>query len=453
MDVGRVGSLFIRGPEPVLQGRDMVLTLTLKRPIDARALFASYETLVQRNLSLRSILVADRDSFAWAALSARGLKARLARERTATQRSRTLDSIHTDNSAHDLLPLRYAQLDARTLAVFVDHALANGYGALAWIDAWLRIYAGEDLAPMTDTPAPRAGWPVRTWRAVARLFWTLAYVITFVVRAGRRAAIETVDLTRGKTPEVHTLGYAARTFRFSQEETTRVVASSKASGATVTEAMCVAVATALFAAQPDKRRVLLSLPVDLGAHVDGFSRYAPGNYTGSLIVQLFRDRPLDAQVRAALLAMRRGVPFGLASLVAAFAKTERALFDRFASQARMPIAARAPFENFSCAVSSLGVLHHAAVARHVETISAHGMTQTVFFCAMTLGGRLSFELAVANDLFDASETFRLGDAIRDALLQPDAATEPTPLPLAARSRGLRAIPALQAEESSVGGRT
>jgi hypothetical protein len=390
IDPGRVGTLFIRGPERVLRARDMVLTLGFKAPIDTARLAASHDALVARFEALRVSLVRDGDRFRW--------------------------SSRREGDEAPLTTLTYEQRGERTLVVRFDHAVANGGGALFFIDAWLRLYAGETIPDAMLAPAPSKSWLVRFTRAIARLFFTLAYVVTFVLRAGRRAGSETVDLSRGRAVDEHTRGYATRTWRFSRDETARIVDEARRDGRSVTESLGAAAARALFAAQPDKRRVLLSFPTDLGADIDGFSRTEPGNYTGSLIVQVFRDRRIETQIARAWSAARRRVPYGVARLVATFAKSERALEERFLAQAKTSLAARAPFENFSCAVSSIGKITHDAILRHIETISAHGMTQTIFIGAMTLHGRLSLEMCVANDLVDATEAFRVGDAMHATLL-------------------------------------
>jgi hypothetical protein len=102
--------------------------------------------------------------------------------------------------------------------------------------------------------------------------------------------------------------YAEWTYLLTSEETERVLKQSAEADLTVTENLCRAMATALLEAQPEKSRVCISVPTDLGTQA-ALSPDMAGNYTGALIVQLFRDQPLDSQIRRAFRWGRCGVHY------------------------------------------------------------------------------------------------------------------------------------------------
>ena len=70
--------------------------------------------------------------------------------------------------------------------------------------------------------------------------------------------------------------------------------------------MCLTVAEAMLSAQPEKSRVCIAVPTDLARYSPGLPRTVPGNYTGSLIVQLRRGAPLQSQITRQFGWFRRG---------------------------------------------------------------------------------------------------------------------------------------------------
>jgi len=53
------------------------------------------------------------------------------------------------------------------------------------------------------------------------------------------------------------------------------------------------VAEVLFDLYPDKNRILMSIPTDLREVLPWIPPNLPGNFTGSLVVQLFRESDLQ----------------------------------------------------------------------------------------------------------------------------------------------------------------
>jgi hypothetical protein len=429
MDVGRVASLFIQGAESFLAGNDMVYTLGMLEPVDTDRLARAYESLVRANAILRQKWVAKGDGFDWLPFTDEELESRLALERRALTQQFSLEELYSAyHPTNTRLPLRVARVSERTLVMFVNHTWSNGYGGMYWLEHLLAAYAGEPLEH-DDARAIRGPFR-RILAALSGYFWALIYSIGFALKASKRAGERTVDLTHGARPVPHRAGYSVRTYRLSTEETSRFVSTAKARGESVTEALCVTLANAFLASAPPERdRVCISMPVDIGPLVPGWSRStAPGNYTGSLVVQLFRGRPLMAQARAAFRWFARSIPYWLTALIASTAKSQRALRSRFENNAGKAIPERAPFENFTFALSSVGVLRGRFLDRYVETISGHTKTQTVFVSAVTFRDRLAIEFSVPNGLFDVQEVCCCFDRAIASLKSLDLSTRPLPSP-------------------------
>jgi hypothetical protein len=256
------------------------------------------------------------------------------------------------------------------------------------------------------------------------VFHAGAYLASFAWRAGVNASNSTVDLSRGRKPGLSRQEYAVWTYLLTAEETQSALKRSSEAGLSVTENLCRVMAIVLLEAQPQKSRVCISVPTDLSAYAATFSPETPGNFTGSLIVQLWRGRPLDVQVRRAFQWARHGVHYWTPWLLGRTAGKEARLTDRFLRQAQQPVPARAPFENFSCAVSSVGVIQGRYLQQYLASISATTRTQTIFLCAITLNGCMSVEVSVSHDLYNSIEVAVVTDRAVALLtgMQPDQAS-------------------------------
>lgn len=403
MDVGRVASLFIKGLESFVAHNEMVFTLTFEEPYDAERLLAAFIMLVRSRPALQLRFVqTDRGSFQWTGFDGEELERHLLQQSAAFHELRTLAEIYEDHiPTGQGLPLRIRRADNLRVLLLANHVFTNGFGVFHWIEEWLRIYGGDDH-PVEKRPARLRG----RGNGIAGLLFVAAYVLSFVRRAGWHASRDTVDLSRGAIPVPGGRGYAIQTHLLTNDETQQVLARGRNHGLSVAELMCSAVTHALFSAQPEKSRVCLSVPADLGAYVPKFSPELPGNYTGSLIIQVRSSGESEPQIKAGFGWLRRRVHYWLPVLLGTFT-SEPGLYRSFARQAALPIPERAPFENFSAAISSVGVVRGTQAQRYLAAISAHTRMQTVFLCAMTLKGRMSIEVSAPCDLFAPEDVFRV----------------------------------------------
>jgi hypothetical protein len=239
--------------------------------------------------------------------------------------------------------------------------------------------------------------------------WQLGYVAEFLLLCGWRPGCNSVDLTHGKLPAAGCAEFSVKKYAFTPEETEQALQRCRSLRLTVSQAVCAALAEALFAAQPDKSRACISVPTDLGPFLPEHPRTSPGNYTGSLIVQLRRGTALEIQIRRAFRWLSRGIDYWLPRTLGALALSERALSETFARTAALPIPERGPFENLSCAMSNLGTIQLPVMRRQLHSISVTGRTQTILVCVVSLNGRMSVEVSAARSLFDPAEVFGVTD--------------------------------------------
>jgi hypothetical protein len=404
VDIGRVSSLAIRAVEPMLRGDDMAFVVKFRDNYDPDRLWASYDSLVRQNPALQVALRPWGQSFSWVPIESAELNAALDSQR---QRFRQLFSFEELLSpAHALtppLPVRISQMGGGEVCFQMSHALSNGRGALEWIIYWLAAANGESVpvgqaAGRFDSTAPLTGLALLPF-----------YLLGYFAKAGLNPGRKTVDLTHGKTPIPHDNGYASRTYPFSEPESTRILAKARALDLSLEQYMCLAVAEAMLSAQPEKSRVCILVPTDLARYSPGLPRTVPGNYTGSLIMQLRRGAPLQSQIARQFGWFRRGVDYWLVRLLAAVTLSGQTFVKKLARSASVPANRRGAFQNVSCAVSNVGVVTLPAIWG-IESGSGTTKTQTIFFTLGTVNGRLTANVTFARDLYDPEEVFRVADA-------------------------------------------
>ena len=413
VDVGRVGSLFIRAMEPMLGGDDMAFVMKFRDNYDPDRLWASYDSLLRQNPGLQVVLRPFGKSFSWVPIDSAELNAALERQRQRFPQLFSLEKLLSPGDAlTPALPVRISQMGGREVCFQMSHALSDGRGALQWIEYWLAATNGESVpvgqtAGRFDSTAPLTGLALLPF-----------YILGYLARAGLNQARKTVDLTHGKAPIRHDNGapirhdndYASRTYPFSEPETSRILAKARALDLSLTQYMCVAVAEAMLSAQPEKSRVCIAVPTDLARYSPGLPRTVPGNYAGSMTVQLRRGAPLQSQIARQFGWFRWGVDYWLTRLGGAFSHSEQRLLNNVARTASLPIDQRGPFQNLSCAVTNVGDIKSPAICDRIESGTGTTKTQTILFTVFRLHGRLTTNVTFARDLYDPEEVFRVADA-------------------------------------------
>ena len=201
----------------------------------------------------------------------------------------------------------------------------------------------------------------------------------------------------------------------SESETTRIVNSARNREMSVHQYMCLAVAEAMLAAQPEKSRVSIAVPTDLARYSPDSPRTVPGNYTGSLLVQLRRGKPLQPQIARQFGWFRYGVDYWIPWLLGSLAGNEQKLMTKLARSASVPVSRRGPFQNATCAVSNVGNIKLPAICEQLECGTGTTKTQTVLFTIGRLNGRFLSTVTFARDLYDPDEVFRIADSALERL--------------------------------------
>jgi hypothetical protein len=410
MEVGRVGSLFIRAMEPTLHGDDITFAMKFRDDYDPDRLWASYESLLRQNPVLQAVLRPCGRSFSWVPIDSAELNAALDRERQRFPQLFSLEELLSPAYAPaPPLPVRISQMGGREVCFQISHALSNGRAALQWMEYWLAASNGGAV------PVGQSMGRFRVSAPLTGLALLPFYLVGYVARAGRHQARETVDFTHGKTPTPHDNGYASRTYSFSESETKRILARGRSLYPSFHQYMCSAVADAMLSAQPEKSRVSISVPTDLARYSPGVPRTAPGNYTGSLIVQLRRGTSLQSQIARQFNWFRWGVDCWIPRMLGTFSLSEQTLSNKFAGTASIPVPQRGLFQNVSCTVSNVGVIDSPAICEQLEYGTGTTKTQTILFTVGRVNSRLAANVTIARDLYDPQEVFPVADAAFESL--------------------------------------
>lgn len=405
VDVARVASLAIRALEPMLRGDDMAFVVKFGDNYDPDRLWASYDSLVRQNPALQVVLRPFGQSFSWVPIDSAELNAALDRQRRHFTQLFSFEELLSP--AHVLtppLPVRISQMAGREVCFQMSHAFSSGRGAIVWIISWLAAANGEPV-PVGQTTTGRFDFSApRTGLALLPF-----YLLGYFVKAGLNQARKTVDFTHGKTPIPHDNGYASRTYSFSEPETNQILAKARALDLSLQQYMCLKVAEAMLSAQPEKSRVCILVPTDLARYSPDLPRTVPGNYTGSMIVQLRRGAPLQSQITRQFSWFRQGVDYWLPRLLGAFSRSEQTLSNKLARAGSLPVDRRGPFQNISCAVSNVGAVT-TPTTWGIESAYGTTKTQTIFFTVGILSGHLTINVTFARDLYDPEEVFVVADA-------------------------------------------
>jgi hypothetical protein len=124
VDIGRVGSLFIRGLGPMVRGDDMVFILKFGDNYDPERLWASYDSLLRQNPALQVVLRPFGKSFSWVPIDSTELNAALDRERQRFPHVFSQDELLTPaNALTPALPVRISQMGGREVCFQMSHAL------------------------------------------------------------------------------------------------------------------------------------------------------------------------------------------------------------------------------------------------------------------------------------------------------------------------------------------
>lgn len=414
MKVERLSSLFIYGAEEVIAGNAMIYRIRFREPLDLERVRQSYRQMVLENPAVRQKFTTNDEtkSYCWEQMNDDEVASLLEKEeKEIFQNDRKIDDEFWKTNTR--FPIRVAIEDNETLVLIINHVFTNGRGGLFWFNMWLTYYTkGKAQAGKieSESQSRRPAKMRRLVNALAGVFWVLIYIVLFIRKADKKAANSTIDLTHGRRNETNDKGYSSKRYIFTQEETMRFIKSAKSKGNTVSVELLSIAAQVFFEMYPDKDRMLISVPTDIRELRPWIPFTEPGNYTGSLVMQLYRGYSLKKQITSQYKWIKRGVPYYLPRLIGVFGN-EFKTKEHFSSQAKTPIPDRAPFENYTLALSNPGKILFREMEENCEWIAGYAKTQTVFLAFGSLNGRMTMEVGIANNLFDAQEVFGATDKI------------------------------------------
>ncbi|MBI4510808.1 MAG: hypothetical protein HY698_14335 [Deltaproteobacteria bacterium] len=396
------------------------MTATLKRPYSPDALARAFRRFIDGNPVIASKFVENPGTgeFSWKPLTEKELAERIALGEAELGRIHELSAIHSEYyPTNERLPFRILPVGPSTLIFGVNHVFTNGRGVIAWVGRFLEYYGretGDPVAAVKTDSGKRPSLFHRILAAIVGVFWAIAYLIQFTTRAGKRAATETVELSHPIAPPPCTSGFLVRTMQFTQEQTERILSAARARGLGVRELLAAHLAEVAMKLKPDKRRVLISMPMDLRGELPHITPLFPGNYTGSLIIQAFRGLDIGRQIREGSRWFKRRVPYWIGRIVGL--SSPRKIYNLFSAGAAKPNSARAPLENFTFALSNLGRIEHPVLEHYLEGMSGHTRTQTIFIGFGSFHGRLWLEASAARDLFPVEVVNGVLDQVEHRLL-------------------------------------
>ena len=417
MDISLVGNVFVYGHEKIVGGNDANLTAEFKVPLDPAKIFASYKKMVVENPGLQSKWIVDdgKKQFAWKQFTKSELDERLNLEKEHLMKSHTFEEILNDYvPTNARLPFRISIIDDRTLVFSWNHLFNNSALIASWLETWLRCYAKEtNLDIDNSAPLPVYNGFTRCQRIMHRFlasFRAIAYMVSLKARYRKNAVPNTVDPTHGRKPAPPQLGYTTKKYYFTREETEGVIYSSKQKELDESGFVLTVLAKSFFDKFPDKNRILVNCPADIRHYIPGVDYYSVGNYSGSLILQALRDKPIEKQVRKGYRWINRDVPFGVMKMLHFFFKKDHIkLKNKIEERTTKPIPERGPLGNFTFVYGLGEISPSQAMEQMISRLFITGKHHNVVICGMILNGKLNLEIVISKDLCSPEEVFAVTD--------------------------------------------
>ncbi|WP_122626127.1 hypothetical protein [Lucifera butyrica] len=416
MELVQLAGLYFLGTEEFNSSNCMMSTVVLKEKIDMAKLALSYRQLILENPLLQTKIIEcpAKNRFTWGRFSAGEVEWLLCfEERQLSQRYDQEAILKQYYPTNARLPFYISVVAENTVIICMNHILANGRCFIYWIQKWLQYYAGDQPGDRNGGQLTDATWRDKSLHWLKRtgaFLWLPVFLAAFLLKGGRKAVQDTVDLSRGKQP-AESNEYAVKSYGFSREETAAIRSRCKAKGMTLTEYMCGKLAQGFLQHDPDKQRVLVSMPMDMHALMPYSPEDTYGNLIVSLPAQFFRAGEMEKQVKSVFKWFKRGIPYSLSCLFAAISPSYEKVKLRCLKLCQKPVPARSPLGNFTLTYSSLGVISYPVLEKMVDAIYFYFKPQAILVASSILGGRLYMQVSLTRDLYNAGEVFALFDRL------------------------------------------
>ncbi len=368
-NISMAGSIYINSTEELIAGNDMFFTAQLKASIMPEKIFNSYKKLVKDNDYLKSKWVFDekKKRYKWSLYSSDELNEFLNFERNHLMNFHTQEDIYSEYiPTNTRLPFRITLVSENRIVFSFNHVFTNGLNALRWIEKFLAEYYNE----ISELENVSVGYGMmKRLKNYLSVFYAGIYLTTFLKNKGKNLKTETIDLTYGKHPVKLKNGYSIRSYAFSQKNTSEIIKKAGEKRNTVSTYICTVFSESFFNNSPDKNRICISAPTDLLDLVPEADLSTAGNYTGSLIFQVFRNKNLGEQIKENYKQFRKLVPLGIAKIMNFIFLDYKKMGDHFLKQAEKPFNERAPLEFCTFAFSSLGVNNLSLINEYLDSCS------------------------------------------------------------------------------------
>lgn len=405
-------SWYILGSEEFVSSNNIIATVVMKAKIDSSKLFPSYRELIMNNRLLQTKIIDQpaKDSFEWGRFSQEELNELLYFEEKQLSKRFTMEELLSQyQTTNSRLPFHFSVIDEYTLMFFMNHAVTHARGMAFWLQKWLLYYSGEKEEKQTSYHSYKDK-VLRALKRVGAYLWIPVFAQDFVKSFSKVTADDTVDLSYGKKP-VRNGSYVKKSYSFNKQETSKILQQCRVKKMTVAEYLCYKFTQGLFQYDSQKKRVLVSMPMD----IQSFYPYSPetmcGNFIGSLPAQFFRDKDLEKQIKSAFKWFKRGIPYSLLAVSSFFQRSYKKFKSRCPEQCKKPIVQRAPLGNYSVYFSNIGIVSYPIIEKQVESLYFSFKSQFVFILTSTLSGRLMIEISIMEELYDPVKVFQLFDKI------------------------------------------
>lgn len=408
------GSYFL-GTEEFISSNNMRATVVLKEKINSEKLIRSYRELILENRLLQTKIIEcpEKNKFEWGQFSLEELEKMLDFEEEKLSKKYDKDTLLREYyPTNTRIPFNISTVDEYTVVITMNHIIANGRCLIFWIQKWLQYYEGDKQKSLDEQIIDTDLWHqiVRMMKKVSAFLWLPIFITEFIFRAGRNAGKGTVDLSYGKTPHKNN-NYATKSYSFSKDETEKILLLCKAKKMTLTEYTCGILVKGLFQHVPDKKRIVISMPMDIHSLSPYSMENTYGNLIASLPAQIFQGREIDKQVKNVFRWFKRGLPYSLSYLAAAVSVSYEKVKTQWLEQSKKPIPERSPLGDFSLTYSNLGVISYPVMERLVDSIYFSFKSQSILLASSTISGKLSMKVSLSKDLYDDEEVFKLFDQI------------------------------------------
>lgn len=415
MKLVQLAGAYFLGTEKFTSSNSMRATVILKKKINNQMLIQSYKKLILENRLLQTKVIEypKKNRFEWEWFTPEELEQLLRFEENRLVKQYDKETLLKEYyPTNTRLPFNISVVDEYTVVICMNHIIANGKCLVFWIPKWLQYYEGNQPESTNEQTRNTNFWQdfLCRMKRLSTFLWLPVFLVEFLVRAGKNAGKDVVDLSYGKTPSKSN-DYVTKSYSFDKGNTKKLLLLCKTKEMTLTEHLCEMLVKGLFQHVPDKKRVVVSMPMD----IHSISPYSPENAYGNLIAslpaQFFRSGEIKKQVKSVFRWFKRGVPYSLACLAAAVSISYEKVKAKWLEQSKKSIPERSPLGDFSFTYSNLGVISYPVMEELIDSIYFSFKSQSILLVSSTISGKLCMKVSLSKDLYDAEEVFKLFDQI------------------------------------------